>query len=84
MRDLHHSDIISYALTRLGTEFARDKQVTLKGLEQYIERTNQRRALGSSYYEEMDDSGPGYSIRPGSGLHPETSKKNPEEHKVPQ
>jgi hypothetical protein len=29
---LHHSDIVTYALTRLATEYARDKQETLKGL----------------------------------------------------
>jgi amino acid transporter len=30
---LHHSDIVTYALTRLATEYARDKQETLKGLK---------------------------------------------------
>jgi hypothetical protein len=29
---LHHSDIVTYALTRLASEYARDKQETLKGL----------------------------------------------------
>jgi amino acid transporter len=84
MRDLHHSDIISYALNRLATEFARDKQITLKGLEQYIGRTNQRRSLGNNYYEEMDESGPGYALRSGSEVPPEKPKQNPEQQKVPQ
>ena len=30
---LHHSDIVTYALTRLATEYARDKQETVKGLK---------------------------------------------------
>ena len=30
---LHHSDIVTYALTRLASEYARDKQETLKGLK---------------------------------------------------
>jgi amino acid transporter len=70
MQDLHHSDILTYALTRLGTEFARDKQATLKGLQQCIDETNNRRRLGDVRHEELDEAGPGYSIRapqPGSG-----------------
>jgi hypothetical protein len=74
MRDLHHSDIISYALTRLAAEFARDKQETLEGLHRYMERTGERRSLGSSYYEEMDESGPGYSIRSGSEVTSDKSR----------
>jgi amino acid transporter len=68
MRDLHHSDIVTYALTRLANEFARDKQATLKGLQQCIEQTGSRRKLGSTYREEMGESGPGYAIRPRPGV----------------
>jgi amino acid transporter len=32
MAKLHHSDIVTYALTRLASDYARDKQETLKGL----------------------------------------------------
>jgi amino acid transporter len=32
MQNLHHSDIVTHALTRLATEYARDKQETLLGL----------------------------------------------------
>ncbi|MDE1175447.1 MAG: APC family permease [Edaphobacter sp.] len=64
MRNLHHSDIVTYALTRMANEFSRDKQATLQGLKQCIEQTNHRRKLGSTYREEMDESGPGYAIRP--------------------
>jgi hypothetical protein len=62
MQDLHHSDILTYALTRLATEFSRDKQATLKGLQQCIDETNNRRGLGSSRHEELGEAGPGYSI----------------------
>lgn len=66
MRDLHHSDIVTYALTRLANEYARDKQTTIKGLQQCIEQINNREQLGSSHREELGESGPGYSIQPRS------------------
>jgi hypothetical protein len=67
MRDLHHSDIVSYALTRIASEFARDKQETIKGLQQTMGQTERRRTLGNSYREDIDESGPGYAIRTHSG-----------------
>jgi amino acid transporter len=33
LASLHHSDIVTYALTRLASEFARDKLETVKGLK---------------------------------------------------
>jgi amino acid transporter len=33
LASLHHTDIVTYALTRLASEYARDKQDTLKGLK---------------------------------------------------
>ena len=39
MRDLHHSDIVTYALTRMASEFARDKEATLLGLQHYLQRS---------------------------------------------
>ncbi|MCU1224971.1 MAG: amino acid permease-associated region [Edaphobacter sp.] len=63
MHDLHHSDILTYALTRMAAEFSRDKQATLEGLQQCIHDGNNRRGLGSSRHEELDESGPGYTIR---------------------
>jgi amino acid transporter len=77
MHDLHHSDIITYALTRMAAEFARDKQETLKGLQQCIEEVNARRGLGSSRYEVMDEAGPGYSVRsPQRGIDTKDAKLN--------
>jgi amino acid transporter len=63
MKDLHHSDILTYALTRMANEFARDKQGTLRELQKYIGESNHRRGLGGSLHEELDDTGPGYKIR---------------------
>ncbi|HMF64990.1 MAG TPA: amino acid permease, partial [Edaphobacter sp.] len=75
MHDLHHSDILTYALTRMAAEFSRDKQATLKGLQQCIHEVNNRRGLGRSRYEELDEAGPGYGIRaPRKGANKEDTK----------
>ena len=44
---LHHSDIVTYALTRLASEYARDKQETLKGLKRSAKDANPTRAFGN-------------------------------------
>ncbi len=62
MQHLHHSDIITYAITRVAKEFKQDKESTLTGLQQCIEDANNHRGLGSLRYDLLDDSGPGYSI----------------------
>jgi hypothetical protein len=49
MHDLHHSDIMTYALTRLAMEYARDKQETLKALRRYAQDGNRTAPLGLSY-----------------------------------
>src|SRR6185437_15818798 len=38
MQTLHHTDIVTYALTRLASEYARDKVETLKDLRRYTQR----------------------------------------------
>jgi hypothetical protein len=35
VQDLHHSDIITYALTRLAGQYAREKQEILRDLKNY-------------------------------------------------
>jgi len=35
VQDLHHSDIITYALTRLSGQYAREKQEILRDLRSY-------------------------------------------------
>jgi amino acid transporter len=37
LAELHHSDIVTFALTRLAYEYARDKQDVIKGLRRSIE-----------------------------------------------
>ncbi len=44
---LHHSDIVTYALTRLASEYARDKQETLKGLKRNTKDVTPTRAFGN-------------------------------------
>ena len=55
MQNLHHSDIMTYALTRVAKEFTQDKQATLQGLQQCIEEAASHRGLGSSRYDLLDD-----------------------------
>lgn len=37
MADLHHQDIVTYALTRLAHDYARDKEDTARGLRRYTQ-----------------------------------------------
>jgi hypothetical protein len=49
MQGLHHTDIVTYALTRLATEYARDKGETLKDLRRYTQDGSpSSTAIGSS------------------------------------
>jgi len=65
MHHLHHSDVVSFALTRMALEFASDKPGTLSLLRQNMNQTNQQRGLGAiQRFDTQDDSaGPGYSLR---------------------
>lgn len=75
MHNLHHSDIVTYALSRLAAEFARDKETTLLELRNYLERSSHRRGLGNLYHEEkLNQSGPGYSIHTHRDENPESHK----------
>jgi len=74
MRDLHHSDIVTYALSRMASDFARDKDGMLHGLQRHLQRSVERRGLGNTYYEKMDQSGPGFAIRTQSEVNPEKEK----------
>ena len=77
MRELHHSDIVTYALTRMAAEFARDKEGTLRGMQNYLQRAAQRRGLGKTYHEELDEAGPGYTIRTHSEVISDKEKMEP-------
>ncbi len=63
MQQLRHSDIVTYALSHAATEFTRDKQVMIKEILQCIEENNRHQGLGDKRYEELDEAGPGYSLR---------------------
>jgi amino acid transporter len=53
MQNLHHSDVMSYALTRMAAEFARDREGTIKELQQAIEVAHGHLRLGSSHFEDF-------------------------------
>ncbi|HEX3967516.1 MAG TPA: APC family permease [Edaphobacter sp.] len=77
MQDLHHSDILSYALTRMASEVARDKEGTVKDLQKCIEDTQHRHGLGRMRFEELDEAGPRYAIGvPRSGAKNEKDSSN--------
>jgi hypothetical protein len=61
MQGLHHSDIVTYALTRLATEYARDKQEILTSLRRYSQDNNRLGGVGPATYP--SDPSSGYVIR---------------------
>ncbi len=63
MEDLHHSDIVTYALNRLAKEYATNQTETVQQLHVSIEQQSQRRGLGAiSRFQDTDGEGPGYSL----------------------
>ncbi len=63
MQDLHHSDVVTFALTRLASEYSTDKNGMLQELQRSIEDGSQRRSLGTtSRFEDISDEAPGYSL----------------------
>ena len=44
MQDLHHTDIVTYALTRLAAEYARDREETLRGLRRCVQNSSEPKA----------------------------------------
>src|ERR1700761_6203116 len=55
MQDLHHSDIVSFALTRLAASYATDRTNTSQQLRTAIDDNSQRRGLGSvSIFEDTE------------------------------
>ena len=57
MQNLHHSDIVTYALTRLAAEYARDKQETLRGLRRCVQAADAPKALGSPISPRIERTG---------------------------
>jgi amino acid transporter len=46
MQGLHHSDILTYALTRMAMDYARDKQETLRDLRRFTQDSGRDSRLG--------------------------------------
>jgi amino acid transporter len=46
MQGLHHTDIVTYALSRLATDYARDKQETLRELRRFTQDSGRDTPLG--------------------------------------
>src|SRR6201996_3140615 len=70
MQALHHSDIVTYALTRLAIEYARDKQETLREMRRYTGDGSKKTNLGAGVYPKLGKEGLDYSIpapKPSSG-----------------
>jgi amino acid transporter len=69
MQSLHHSDIVTYALTRLAIEYARDKQETLRDIRRYRKDGSRGGTLESASPKSGKESSD-YSIpapKPSSG-----------------
>ncbi len=63
MEHLHHSDIVTYALNRLASQYATDKTETVTQLHVSIEEQSQIRGLGAiSRFQDTESDGPGYSL----------------------
>ena len=62
MQDLHHSDIVTHALTRLAAEYARDKQETLLGLRRRFADGNHSVRLGEGR-NTLTQPGLDYAVR---------------------
>jgi amino acid transporter len=76
MGDLHHSDILTYALTRLASDYSKDRTETLRQLRLSIEESSQRRGLGSvsRFIDTSEDDGPGLSLTAVGGTNDENSR----------
>src|SRR5580704_16036249 len=62
MQDLHHSDIVTHALTRLAAEYARDKQETLLGLRRRVQDGSPTVRLGEGR-QAVPPPGADYAVR---------------------
>jgi hypothetical protein len=62
MQNLHHSDIVTHALTRLAAEYARDKQETLLGLRRRVQDGSPAARLGETR-NPVTQPGGDYAVR---------------------
>jgi hypothetical protein len=54
MHQLHHSDVITFALTRMAHEYSRDKEGTLRDLRMSIEAEGKTQRLGAPRYDSFE------------------------------
>lgn len=62
MQHLHHSDILTYALMRMASEYNTDREGTLQRLQDTISKINYQKGLGAPQLFTDEDAGPGYAI----------------------
>jgi amino acid transporter len=75
MENLHHSDIVTYALTRLATEFSQNKHETIQALRDSMDQLHHEHGLGFSFHEETEDKGSDYAVHAlGSDLESENER----------
>jgi amino acid transporter len=55
MHDLHHSDVMTYALSRMAREVSRDREGTLRDLRRSIEEQSRFQRLGDVRFEIFDN-----------------------------
>ncbi|HVW76865.1 MAG TPA: APC family permease [Alloacidobacterium sp.] len=63
MQSLHHSDIVTYALTRLAVEYARDKQETLRDIRRYTKDSSKTATIQTPATPKLGPKELDYSIR---------------------
>lgn len=66
MQDLHHSDIITYALTRLAGQYAREKAEILRELKNYRAAESASMRFGAPEPPALPASAPGKDTTPGA------------------
>jgi hypothetical protein len=75
MENLHHSDIVTYALTRLATEFSQNKHETIQALRDSMDQLHHEHGLGFSFHEETEEKGSDYAVHAlGSDLESENER----------
>jgi hypothetical protein len=63
MQYLHHTDIVTYALTRLASEYARDKVETLKDLSRYTQNAHRADSMLAHIPQGPEGGGARYGIQ---------------------
>lgn len=62
MQHLHHSDILTYALTRMAAEYSEDREGTLDRMKEAVATISHQKGLGTQLFTTLDDERPGYGL----------------------